>query len=239
MDAPLFRGSQWFDCINSAGSAITQYGIAESYGVSDQKLGGTTKPATQVRVATSDNPIRVVFTGPTGVPAGKTGVCHSENVGYARYSGSLDITKTYGVESGSDSLAQDPSGQFHPIGGAFSSGGADVALFYRSPPTGGATIMGEITAVRTASGSGGDAPYSGLKIATVTVITAPCDRAGLLGESVDIVDHSLCVLDLPTDDLIGVNMWGSEGVAVSKEDITEITPCHWCADDRCCTEGGL
>lgn len=238
MDAPLFRGSQWFDCINSAGSAITQYGIAESYGVSDQKLGGTTKPATQVRVATSNNPVKVVFTGPTGVPAGKTGVCHSETVGYARYSGSLDTTKTYGVESGSDLLVQDSSGQFHPIGGIFSSGGVDVALFYRSPPI-GATIMGEITAVRTASGSGDDGPYVGLKIATVTVITAPCGRAGLLGESVDIVDHSLCVLDLDSADLVGLNMWGTEGVAVSKANALEITPCHWCADDRCCTEGGL
>ena len=236
VDDPLFRGSQWFDCINSEGGAISPYGIAETISVSDQKLGGTTKPANQVKLASQDNPIKVVFTGPTGVPAGKTGICHAESIGYAKYSGSLDTTKTYGVASGSDVLVQDAAGSFHPIGGAFSSGGTSVAMFYRAPKTGGATIMGEITAVTTATGSG---PYTGLKIATVTVITAPCGREDLLGESVSVIDHSLCVLDIANEDLIGLNMWATECVAVSKASASEVTPCHWGADDRCCTAGGL
>lgn len=138
-------------------------------------------------------------------------------------------------------IEQDDSGPFIAIGPDDIEDDVMRGFIASAGGGGGGTIMGEITAMRTASGSGADAPYTGLKIATVTVTTAPCGLGNLVGTSVDIVDHSLCVLDLDNIDLIGLNMWGSQGVAESLASGAaegELTPCHWCADDRCCTEGG-
>lgn len=101
---------------------------------------------------------------------------------------------------------------------------------------GGSQIQGPITAVRNA-GTGDDLPYTGKKIATMTVEVAPCNRASLIGTSVEVVDHSGCVLDLTNEELIGLWMFASEGIAESNEggvDPGTLTPCHWVADDRCC-----
>jgi hypothetical protein len=107
----------------------------------------------------------------------------------------------------------------------------------------GAKVEFSIDSIRTAVSGGLDAPYTGLVIATVTITRAPCDRPELLGTSVDVVDHSRCVFELPEADLIDVQGWASEGVTPSLDpgaDPGTLTPCHWCADDRCCTpaDGG-
>lgn len=98
---------------------------------------------------------------------------------------------------------------------------------------GGASIQYTIDSVEVAA----TGPYTGKKVATVTVETAPCDRSNLIGESADVVDHSGCVFDLAEEDLIGVWGWATEQIALSTEagaDPGELTPCHWAADDRCC-----
>lgn len=107
---------------------------------------------------------------------------------------------------------------------------------------GGRQIQGEITAVRTAGTTGEDAPYAGLRIATIEIEVAPCSNPELIGESVDVVDHSECVLDLEEEELIGLWMWANEGIAESRDpeaEEGELTPCHWVAADRCCAESEL
>lgn len=98
---------------------------------------------------------------------------------------------------------------------------------------GGASIQYTIDSLTTATGG----PYTGKKVATVTIEVAPCSRGDLIGESVEVVDWSGCVFDLPEAELIDVWGWATEGVALSLEAgaaVDALTPCHWAADDRCC-----
>lgn len=93
-------------------------------------------------------------------------------------------------------------------------------------------IQGILTAL--ASGTG---PYTGKQVATIEVKVAPCDEGTLIDTEVEVVDWSGCVFDLDFEDMEGVWVWASEGVALSLEagaEEGELTPCHWTADDRCC-----
>jgi hypothetical protein len=103
---------------------------------------------------------------------------------------------------------------------------------------GAATIQYKIESIELAT----EGPYTGKIIATVIVETAPCSRDFLIGESVEVVDHSRCVFDLAEPELVDVWGWATEQVALSTEEGVEpgtLTPCHWAADDRCCTEAEL
>jgi len=108
--------------------------------------------------------------------------------------------------------------------------------------TGPGWVEGIINDIRTASsGVPEEAPYTGLIIATISVVVASCGREYLIGEDVDIVDHAGCILDLAEEDLIGVYMWGWEGVALSLEPgapVGTLTPCHFSNVNRCCTPAG-
>ena len=113
----------------------------------------------------------------------------------------------------------------------------DVArVFIGDGAGGGASIEYEIDSVSTASSG----PYTGLKVASVTVKGAPCSRSSLIGTSVDVVDHSGCIFDLTSGELAGVWGWASERVfpsLASGAPAGALTPCHWCADNRCCVGG--
>lgn len=101
----------------------------------------------------------------------------------------------------------------------------------------GACIEGTLTALRTAGTTGPDAPYAGLIIGTVTVAGTSPSLSALIGEEVDVVDHSECVFDLEIADLDGVWVWATRKVFLSRDpaaDPGELTPPHWSADDRCC-----
>ncbi len=108
------------------------------------------------------------------------------------------------------------------------------------PDSGGKcdSIEYEIQSLRVASsGDPDEAPFTGLTIATVLVKVATVKRAKLIGTTVDVVDHSGCVFDLPQEDLVGVWGWGSWRVAESLDPAAgpgELTPPHFSADDRCC-----
>lgn len=99
---------------------------------------------------------------------------------------------------------------------------------------GGATIEFTIDSVTTA---GTSSPYNGLKVATVTVETAPCDRSSMIGESIEVVDHSGCLFNEENEALVDRYGWAHEQVALSlasgAED-GELTPCHWSALNICC-----
>lgn len=104
----------------------------------------------------------------------------------------------------------------------------------------GRWIQFVITALRTATSGGADAPYTGLKIATVTVLNTSCADTELIGTSVDVVDHIECVFDLTEEELVGIRGIAKEGIALSEDPLAsegDLTPCHWIADDRCCTGG--
>lgn len=102
------------------------------------------------------------------------------------------------------------------------------------------TVEIEVTATRTAGSTGDDAPYNGLIIATGDVKRAPCALSGMLDTSIEVVDHAGCILDAGGD-LIGIRVWATKGIARSLAPgaaATDNTPCHWCADNRCCTAAG-
>lgn len=102
---------------------------------------------------------------------------------------------------------------------------------------GGDSIQGIITSVRNATS--GDEDYTGLKIATMNVVVAPCGRTELVGTAVEVIDHSLQILDLSNAALVGFYLWASEGVALSRDpeaDNCQLTPCHWAAVNRSCIE---
>lgn len=112
--------------------------------------------------------------------------------------------------------------------------------YYAMPPvsSGGGTRLIQGTLIALEDGTG---PYTGKKVATITIEIAPCDDSGLIGTDVDVVDWSGCVFDLPFEDLEGVWVWASEGIGASQDPEAEegdLTPCHWTANDRCCTTSG-
>jgi hypothetical protein len=74
-------------------------------------------------------------------------------------------------------------------------------------------------------------------VAEIEIVVAPCDRPELVGEVVEVTDHSGCVFDLPEEDLLGVWVWASEGTIVfSEAACADPDDCLWCADDRCCVD---
>ena len=94
------------------------------------------------------------------------------------------------------------------------------------------SIQGELIALNNGTG-----PYTGKKVATITVKVAPCANGDLLETDVEVVDWSGCIFDLDFEDLEGIWVWASEGVALSLDSEAEegeLTPCHWTAEDRCC-----
>jgi hypothetical protein len=114
----------------------------------------------------------------------------------------------------------------------------DLVQIFIEPASsgGGAKIEFEIISITTATS--GD--YYGLKVATVEIRGAPCDRTALIGTEVEVVDHAECIFDLPSVDLVGVRGWAFEGVYLSLDpeaEEGELTPCHWAALNRCCADG--
>jgi hypothetical protein len=130
-----------------------------------------------------------------------------------------------------------------PGGGPFIMAGddqieTDVVQVFLEPAGGGggAVIEYSITSISTAAS--GD--YTGLVIASVEVIGAPCDRSALIGTTLDVVDHSGCIFDLASDSLAGVIGWAFEGIYESLDaeaDPGTLSPCHWAALNRCCADG--
>lgn len=99
------------------------------------------------------------------------------------------------------------------------------------------SIEYKIVSTRVATDTGAESIYEGLTIATVTVILATPDKTDLIGTQVEVVDHSECVFDLSSAELVDVWGWASWRVAESLDPDDSpgtLTPAHWSADDRCC-----
>jgi hypothetical protein len=116
-------------------------------------------------------------------------------------------------------------------------GDGDVIHPLRQPKQGkrgGRWVQGTLTALDAGTGQ-----YTGKDIATIEVEVTSCGLASLIGEEIEVVDHSGCVFDHTEEELMGVWVWASEGVALSTDaeaDPGDLTDCHWVADDRCCVE---
>ena len=111
----------------------------------------------------------------------------------------------------------------------------DVFIYVGSDDS-SASIQYQIISTSTASSG----PYTGLKIASVTIRGAPCNRSSLIGTVVDVVDHSACIFDLTSAQLLNAWGWASERIFLSLAagaPVGTLTPCHWSADDRCCVGG--
>lgn len=95
----------------------------------------------------------------------------------------------------------------------------------------GGVIEYKITSVSTKTSG----PYIGLKAADVVIHGAPCSRSNLIGETVEVIDHSNELFDEPT--MVGFTGWASEMVFWSldtEEECETLTPCHWAAINRVC-----
>lgn len=108
--------------------------------------------------------------------------------------------------------------------------------FYPMPGGGGgeSEIEFTITSVTTA-GSG--SPYNGLKVATVDIEGASCNLSSLIGTSVDVVDHSGCILNEDDAELVGRWGWADKKVFLSLASGAgpgELTPCHYSIKGLCC-----
>ncbi|MAT51512.1 MAG: hypothetical protein CMK32_10050 [Porticoccaceae bacterium] len=222
---PLFMGSQWHDCKNASGSSIPPYGVAETVGMTTITVDGVSKPAISVQAPTTNNPEKLVFTGPMGCPAGGTGICHAEVIGYAAHSGTLSTSANYGLDDDGP-LLQEKVGNFRGIGGTFTSGGNSVSLFYRTPNTGAKKILFTIV---SASGSS----------ATVQVNKATCNLTEIDGIGVSclltVYDDLGCLLSA-ADSAAWV---GKKGTAVLMQSLDEDSceptgSCRWVIDALCC-----
>lgn len=125
----------------------------------------------------------------------------------------------------------------HYLPGIHHQAWSPVDWWYPIPPRGGggAKILYTIDEVETAAG---DSPYNGLKVATVTIIIAPCDRTELIDTQVDVVDWLECLFNENNEDLVGRKGTAFEGIGESRRDPSYgpagLTPCHWVADGLCC-----
>jgi hypothetical protein len=177
-----------------------------------------------------------IFNGHFAVPDGEFGTSQPGRfVRAIKSEGTSTAGERWNPVVGDWTIEQDDSGRFVMAGDDDID--TDVArVFIGDGASGGASIEYEIGSVSTASSG----PYTGLKVASVTVMGAPCSRSSLIGTTVDVVDHSGCIFDLPSEDLAGAWGWASERVfesLASGADPGELTPCHWSADNRCCVEG--
>lgn len=159
------------------------------------------------------------------------GIAPIESSGYGiAYAGPLVRMLTDGSAVNSGDKWQPDIGSFAviPGGSRFTAAGEDdiqtniMRAFTSSGGGGGATLQGTLSSIADGTGD-----YAGLKVGTVAVVIAPCDRPGLAGTNVEVVDWSECVFDLPIEDLSGVWVWAEEGINEGGE-------CHWTASDRCC-----
>lgn len=90
--------------------------------------------------------------------------------------------------------------------------------------------------ILSAEVAGETSPYYGLVVASATVLDIACGMSlSLLGETVEVVDRSGCIFDLPN--LVGIKGWATQKIAYSLKynaPPNTPTPCHWAADNRCC-----
>lgn len=98
-------------------------------------------------------------------------------------------------------------------------------------PDGARWIQYEIDSLSTPSSG----PYTGLKVATVTIVGTSPGAERLIGDVVDVVDHSGCIFDESV--MTGFTGWANEGVFLSLDsgaDCDTMSPVHWVAFNRCC-----
>jgi hypothetical protein len=178
-----------------------------------------------------------IFNGHYAVPNGEYGTSQGGRlVRASKASGTATAGDKWNPVVGDWTIEQDDSGRF-VMAGDNEDLAIDVArVFVGDGGGGGGSIEYEIISTSTAS----NGPYTGLKVASVTVKGAPCSRSSLIGTSVDVVDHSGCIFDLTSGELAGAWGWASERVfpsLASGAPAGTLTPCHWSADNRCCVGG--
>lgn len=71
--------------------------------------------------------------------------------------------------------------------------------------------------------------YDGLTIGEILVEVAPCNMPDLIGQVIEVKDHSECVFDRTEEELLDVWVWFGKGY-------TDYLGCHWVAHDRCCVD---
>jgi hypothetical protein len=180
-----------------------------------------------------------VFNDETEVPDGEGGFAIMNLVAHALQNGALAVNATCGPVASSWKLSSSGTG-YRKVATDTESDpeGMLVQFVGQGGGTPGAIIGGEIDSITTADGA---SPYNGLKIADVIVDFSPCDQA-LLGETVEVVDHSGCIFDLSSLELEGTYAWGAWGKSEDLSDSAspgDESPCHWGAFNRCCAPGEL
>ena len=235
---------------NTSGEECPPYGclqIVDTEELTDQVVLVGDKPRD---TAGAEGPY--VFNNHHPIPDGDTGSAQIRRVGVRALKSAADTTST--VESGQpwgpvvdEWYIEGGGGQFLMIGPDTTRDDLDEAfeLHQVAINAGAGTEDGEGKIVpNSIITEPSDSPYAGLKSAQVEVITAPCSQAALIGETVEVIDHLGCILNLePSTDLNDVGIYFHEQIAIDRSQTAspgDLTPCHWAAFNRCCapSEGG-
>ena len=223
---------------NDSGEEVPRYACMQVTGTIES--GGQNYCTIDKPVDTDATSGEYIFNGHEAVPAGGSTAQYGTSQGgrlvrAIKESGTSTAGEKWNPVIGDWTIEQDDSGRFVMAGDDDID--TDVArVFIGNGSSGGASIEYEIISTSTPSSG----PYTGLKVASVTVMGAPCSRSSLIGTTVDVVDHSGCIFDLTSEELAGAWGWASERVfesLASGASPGELTPCHWSADNRCCVEG--
>jgi hypothetical protein len=221
---------------NNSGETMPAYACMQVTGVYDETDDLTVVDA-EKPVDTAGNAGSYLFNGPDEVEDGDIGCAQKHRRVYAiKDSGTATAGERWIPIVDAWEIEQDDSGPFVMAGDDLLDTNVVMVFIEGSSGSGGANIEFEIISIATAST--GD--YFGLKVATVEVRGAPCNRTALIGTEVEVVDHAECIFDLPEIDLVGVRGWAFEGVYESLDpdaDPGTLTPCHWAALNRCCADG--
>ena len=225
VNSRLFSTSQWQDCKNTGAVDLPPYAVAEVVGMTTGNIEGRSRPLVSIQRASSNNPERIVFTGPLGIAAGKTGVCHAETFGYAAHDSSLSAGSRYGVNEDSTILDL-KNGDFIGVGDTFTSGGNSVSLFYRRPADTAQKIFFTIVSVSGTS-------------ATVVVNYASCNASQVVGIDencmVTVYDLLGCLLSqAEPSQWVGIKGAASRVQAINGVSCQPAGSCVWAIDALCC-----
>ncbi len=217
---------------NNSGETIPGYACMQITSVHNETdeltVLGAEKP-----VDTDGTAGSYLFNGPYEVEDGEIGCAQKYRRVYAKKStGTATAGERWSPIIGEWTIEQDDAGPFVMAGDDLLDTNV-VMVFIDGSGSNAGSIEYEIVSI-TIPESG---PYTGLVVATVTVKGASCGLGNLIGDEVDVVDHSECIFDLVEGDLVGLWGWADRKVFPSLDteaEEGELTPCHWSATNRCC-----
>ena len=219
---------------NDSGEEIPPFACMQTNGAVD--AGGQNYITVDKPVDDTGTAGRYLFNGIAPIEIGGYGIAHD---------GPLVRMLTDGTAIASGDLWQPTVAAWavKPGGELFTAAGADDidTNVMRAFVTGGGGGIGriefEVLSATTVSDTG--SPYDGMRKLSVEVVGPSCNRASMLGDTVDVYEHDpQCLTSGELDaELVGRKGWAFEGIFQDQSATAtagDATPCHWVLDGICC-----